>query len=58
MGGTSAAVYPAAQLPSRAMTWCAQLIVIDPNPSLFGQFAHVLIRAPAEDALPVLVSQQ
>ena len=51
--GTSALVYPAAELPVLAMRFGAKLIVLDPEPML-ALAADVVLTGPAEKLLPIL----
>lgn len=53
--GTSAEVYPAAQLPFLARTHGALLIEINPDPTMISEIAHLIIRSSAATALPALV---
>jgi NAD-dependent deacetylase len=55
--GTSALVYPAAELPEIAMRnkFAAKLIVIDPEPPLVSEAAHVVLKGRAEQVLPDLL---
>lgn len=54
--GTTALVYPAADLPIRALRGGAKLMVIDPELPLLATTAHVALAEKAEEALPRLVA--
>jgi NAD-dependent deacetylase len=53
--GTTAAVYPAAELPAIAVRYGAKLIVLDVEPPLLARAADVVLRGKAEQLLPELV---
>lgn len=53
--GTSGLVYPAAGLPVLARRTGAAVIVVNPNRSELDGLAEVVVRAPAAEALPVLL---
>lgn len=55
--GTSAAVYPAAELPVMALRFGAKLIVLDTAPPLLAHAADVVLTGKAEDLLPELVAR-
>lgn len=56
--GTSALVYPAAELPALARGAGARLIVVDPDPTAIDGLAAACIRASAATALPALLSTE
>jgi NAD-dependent deacetylase len=53
--GTSAVVYPAAEMPIRAKHNGARLVEINPNETDLSWMADVVVRAPAGEALPASV---
>jgi NAD-dependent deacetylase len=53
--GTSALVYPAAQLPHDARDAGAALIVVDPGETPLDAIADASLRARAGDAVPALL---
>lgn len=53
--GTSAQVYPAAQLPALAQHNGALLIEINPEPTPLSHLAEAVFRAPSAQVLPALV---
>lgn len=55
--GTSALVYPAAQLPIIALNNGARLIVMDVEKPLIGHAAHCYLEGKAEELLPELVQR-
>lgn len=55
--GTSALVYPAAELPALARRGGARLIVVDPAETAIDDIADARIRAPAAVALPSLLAE-
>ena len=55
--GTSALVYPAAELPALARRGGARLIVVDPAETAIDDIADACIRAPAAVALPSLLPE-
>jgi NAD-dependent deacetylase len=55
--GTTAEVYPAANLPVIALRWGAKLIVADPNLPLLASAANVVLESKAEEVLPELVER-
>lgn len=55
--GTTAAVYPAAELPVIALRHGAKLIVIDVEPPLLANAADVVLEGKAEELLPELVER-
>lgn len=55
--GTSALVYPAAELPLLARRGGARLVVVDPNGTAVDDLADACIRAPAAEALPPLLAE-
>jgi NAD-dependent protein deacetylase/lipoamidase len=54
--GTSAVVYPAAQLPQIARAGGAIVVEVNPEPSAVADFADFTLAAPAGIALPALVA--
>jgi NAD-dependent deacetylase len=52
--GTSAVVYPAAQLPLMALEHGAYLIEVNPEPTPLSALAHERWAEPAGEALPRL----
>jgi NAD-dependent deacetylase len=54
--GTSAVVYPAAQVPLIARQHGAVLIEVNPNPSAISEICNLSIRLPAGEALPAIVA--
>jgi len=54
--GTSAVVYPAAEVPMIAQQRGATLIEVNPNPSAISELCHLSIRLPAGEALPAIVA--
>lgn len=56
--GTSAAVYPAADLPITALRYGAKLVIVDvqPPPGL-ADAAHAIVVGPAEKVLPELMDR-
>ncbi|MDT3680230.1 MAG: NAD-dependent deacylase [Burkholderiaceae bacterium] len=55
--GTSALVYPAAELPALARRGGARLVVVDPGQTAIDDIADACIRAPAAVALPSLLAE-
>ncbi|HEY0877547.1 MAG TPA: NAD-dependent deacylase [Zeimonas sp.] len=55
--GTSALVYPAAELPALARRAGARLVVVDPNETAIDDIADARMRAPAAFALPPLLAE-
>lgn len=55
--GTSALVYPAAELPALAKRRGSRLVVVDPNGTAIDDLADACIRAPAARALPALLAE-
>ncbi len=55
--GTSAVVYPAAEIPVRALRHGAKLIVLDTEPPLLAAAADVVLQGRAEQLLPELVDR-
>lgn len=55
--GTSALVYPAAELPALAKRHRARLVVVDPNGTAIDDLADACIRARAAEALPALLAE-
>ena len=55
--GTSALVYPAAELPELARRGGARVIVVDPNETAIDDIADACLRAPAAVALPTLLAE-
>lgn len=55
--GTSALVYPAAELPELARRAGARLVVVDPGETAIDDIADVRIGAPAAVALPLLLAE-
>ncbi len=55
--GTSALVYPAAELPSLAAAHGAPLIVVDPGETALDDLATLRIRSPASLALSALLAE-
>lgn len=53
--GTSAMVYPAAELPEVAKRSGAVVVEVNPDPSPVAGFAHYTLAAPSGVALPALV---
>jgi NAD-dependent deacetylase len=53
--GTSAVVYPAAHFPQLAYQRGVPLIEIDPEPTALSDLASIVLRAPAGEALPLLL---
>ncbi len=53
--GTTAAVYPAAELPRIATRCAAKLILMDVEPPLLARAADVVLVGKAEELLPALV---
>jgi NAD-dependent deacetylase len=53
--GTSAVVYPAAEMPIRAKHNGARLVEINPNETDLSWIADVVVRASAGEALPAIV---
>ena len=53
--GTSAVVYPAADLPNIALDHGAYVADVNPNTSAVSERAHVHLQAPAGEALPAVV---
>jgi NAD-dependent deacetylase len=53
--GTSAEVYPAAQLPYLAKESGAYVVEINPNPTSFTRIADLSIQAPSGIALPAVM---
>ncbi|UCE30642.1 MAG: NAD-dependent deacylase [Burkholderiales bacterium] len=53
--GTSAQVYPAAELPFRARRSGAEVIVINPEPTEIDAIASVVLRGRAGEILPALL---
>lgn len=53
--GTSAEVYPAAQLPYEARTFGAMVVEINPSETAFTPFAHRSLRGPSGTILPQLL---
>ena len=56
VAGTSAEVYPAAELPSRARRHGAVIVEINPNPTALSAQADYTLRGPAGVVLPALVA--
>jgi NAD-dependent deacetylase len=54
--GTSAMVYPAAELPATAKRGGAVVVEINPDPSPVADFADFILAAPSGIALPALVN--
>ena len=54
--GTTAEVYPAAELPATAMRHGAKLIVVDTDPPELRRAAHAVLKGPAEELLPALLA--
>ncbi|MCD6680220.1 MAG: NAD-dependent deacylase [Burkholderiaceae bacterium] len=55
--GTSALVYPAAELPVLARRSGARLVVVDPERTAIDDIADAVVRAPAAVALPSLLAE-
>ncbi len=55
--GTSAEVYPAANIPLQAKMTGAYLIEVNPNPTAISSYANTCIRATSAEALPELIRQ-
>lgn len=55
--GTSALVYPAAELPELARRGGARLVVVDPNETAIDGVADARVRAPAAVALPAMLAE-
>lgn len=55
--GTSALVYPAAELPELARRSGARLVVVDPNETAIDDIADLCLRAPAAAALPAMLAE-
>jgi NAD-dependent deacetylase len=55
--GTSGIVYPAAGFPHAAKTMGASVVEVNPEETPITDLADVFVRAPAGEALPVLVEQ-
>ncbi len=55
--GTSALVYPAAELPELARRGGARVVVVDPNETAIDDIADARLRAPAAVALPALLAE-
>jgi NAD-dependent deacetylase len=55
--GTSAVVYPAAQFPLDVRRLGGKLIEINPNETPLTALAEVVVRSPAGEALPRVVSR-
>ncbi len=53
--GTSSLVYPAAALPYEALTGGAVLVEVNPQPTPLSPRARFVVRAPAGEALPLLL---
>ena len=53
--GTSAMVYPAAELPELAKRSGAAVVEVNPDPSAVAGFADYTLAAPSGVALPALV---
>lgn len=53
--GTSTQVYPAAELPLRALSAGATVVEINPEPTALSRHAHFTLRAAAGRALPLLL---
>jgi NAD-dependent deacetylase len=56
VAGTSATVYPAAALPIEVLERGGTLIEVNPHASELSEVAHVVVRAPAGEALPRIVA--
>ncbi|MEO8507362.1 MAG: NAD-dependent deacylase [Betaproteobacteria bacterium] len=56
VAGTSAEVYPAAELPARARRHGAVVVEINPNPTALSAQADYTLRGPAGVVLPALVA--
>lgn len=54
--GTSAVVYPAAELPLIAKRRGVPLIEVNPEPTPLTQLADITVRAPAGEALPAILA--
>jgi NAD-dependent deacetylase len=54
--GTTAVVYPAAELPQRALAHGGSVITLNVEPSHLDESAAAVLRGPAEDLLPRLVA--
>jgi len=55
--GTSAAVYPAAGFPHDVRRAGGALIEVNPNETPLTEIADVVLRAPAGESLPLVVSR-
>ncbi len=55
--GTSALVYPAAELPELARRAGARLVVVDPDETAIDDIADACLRAPATAALPPMLAE-
>lgn len=55
--GTSAEVYPAANLPLIAKYAGATVVEVNPNPTALSYYADFKLQAPSGEALPILVSK-
>lgn len=56
--GSTLEVYPAAQIPERALNYGAKLILVDPNPpAAWVHAATVCLRQGAEEALPAMLPE-
>jgi NAD-dependent deacetylase len=55
--GTSAIVYPAADIPVRALRFGAKLIVMDTEPPLLAKAADIVLQGAAEVLMPELVER-
>ncbi len=55
--GTSAEVYPAADLPIIALRNGALLVEVNPNETVLSRVAHIRLKAPSGEALPILIEE-
>ena len=55
--GTSAAVYPAANLPRRVLANGGSVVEVNPNPTKLTDSASVVLRGPSGAVLPMIVDR-